>query len=74
MRNCHKSNQIAFYFSSHHATFAGSSSGAVVSLALQPLDVIRTQLQAQAVAEGKVVTRTVFTTVKDLWVEGGIRC
>ncbi len=43
-----------------------------MSLALQPLDVIRTQLQAQAVAAERGSARTLFTTVKDVWLAGGI--
>lgn len=50
----------------------GAASGALVSLSLQPLDVIRTRLQAQAVVDGSLASNG-FHVARDIWQNGGIK-
>lgn len=49
----------------------GVSSGAVVSTCVQPLDVVRTRMQAEATRSG---LQSMVGTVRTIYAEGGTRC
>lgn len=52
---------------------AGAGGGLVASVATCPLDVVKTKLQAQRAIQGELGYLGVFGTVKDVFMENGLR-
>ncbi|KAF8319013.1 mitochondrial carrier [Clavulina sp. PMI_390] len=55
------------------SAFAGAGAGLVSSIITCPLDVIKTRLQAQKAARGRIDYLGVFGLIKHIWLRDGVR-